>query len=589
MGRQKRTFKQRIFFYFFAIFIIFMVFILAFQFKREKSYRTDQLENKLAITAGFAQQYIERYKLLDNGNFASLDSIKNVLPNKNVRVTVIDAKGVVLYDSFVQDYSSMENHLMRPEVQKALYSDKGANIRHSETTKQDFYYYAKYYNGYFVRCAVVYNIQIQDFLKTERVFIFFMIALFLVMWAMLYFVTRELSSFIIKLRDFAVRAGRNEDIDPELDFVDSEFGDIRNQIVGIYSRLRKAKEELHAEKERVFNHLNVLNEGIAFFSPNKEKLLANSHFIQYINMISERSAISADLLFEIQEVKPLIKKIDKILKSNSAFNPKDLPSFTITVGKNEMYFKIQAVVFLDKSFEILISDITRPEKRRLLKQQLTSNIAHELKTPLSSIKGYLETIKTGANLPAEKQLYFVDRAYAQSMRLEALLNDISLLNNIEDAGDLFEIKPVQLRRLVDDVIENLRVRLVESNITVDIDIEEYVEVEGNESLLASIFQNLVENSINYAGENVSINITKYLDDEKYLYFSYSDTGKGISEEHLTRIFERFYRTDEGRARENGGTGLGLSIVKNAIMLHKGEISARNKPEGGLEFLFSLAK
>lgn len=566
-----------------------MVFILAFQFKREKSYRTDQLENKLAITAGFAQQYIERYKLLDNGNFASLDSIKNVLPNKNVRVTVIDAKGVVLYDSFVQDYSSMENHLMRPEVQKALYSDKGANIRHSETTKQDFYYYAKYYNGYFVRCAVVYNIQIQDFLKTERVFIFFMIALFLVMWAMLYFVTRELSSFIIKLRDFAVRAGRNEDIDPELDFVDSEFGDIRNQIVGIYSRLRKAKEELHAEKERVFNHLNVLNEGIAFFSPNKEKLLANSHFIQYINMISERSAISADLLFEIQEVKPLIKKIDKILKSNSAFNPKDLPSFTITVGKNEMYFKIQAVVFLDKSFEILISDITRPEKRRLLKQQLTSNIAHELKTPLSSIKGYLETIKTGANLPAEKQLYFVDRAYAQSMRLEALLNDISLLNNIEDAGDLFEIKPVQLRRLVDDVIENLRVRLVESNITVDIDIEEYVEVEGNESLLASIFQNLVENSINYAGENVSINITKYLDDEKYLYFSYSDTGKGISEEHLTRIFERFYRTDEGRARENGGTGLGLSIVKNAIMLHKGEISARNKPEGGLEFLFSLAK
>ena len=190
MGRQKRTFKQRIFFYFFAIFIIFMVFILAFQFKREKSYRTDQLENKLAITAGFAQQYIERYKLLDNGNFASLDSIKNVLPNKNVRVTVIDAKGVVLYDSFVQDYSSMENHLMRPEVQKALYSDKGANIRHSETTKQDFYYYAKYYNGYFVRCAVVYNIQIQDFLKTERVFIFFMIALFLVMWAMLYFVTR---------------------------------------------------------------------------------------------------------------------------------------------------------------------------------------------------------------------------------------------------------------------------------------------------------------------------------------------------------------------------------------------------------------
>jgi two-component system OmpR family sensor kinase/two-component system phosphate regulon sensor histidine kinase PhoR len=566
-----------------------MVAILAFQFEREKRYRTDQLETTLDNIAGFTHRYIDHYQLFDKDDFKRLDTIQYLIPEPNIRVTVIGTKGEVFYDSFVPEYREMENHLLRPEVQKAFYSGEGANIRHSATTGQDFYYFARYYNDYFVRCAVVYDIEIENFLKTERVFIFYMIALFLIMWILLSLVTRKLGEMINKLRDFAIRAGNNEDIDPNFGFADSEFGDIRRQIVQIYNGLRKTKDDLTTEKERLFNHLHALNEGIAFFSSSKEKILANSHFIQYINLISERSTISAEMLFEMEDFKPLVFQIDKYLKPEHVINPKDLPHISITISKNEKYFMVQSIVFADKSFEILISDVTRPEKRRLLKQQLTSNIAHELKTPLASIKGYLETIINNKSLPKEKLDYFIQRAFVQSERLNALLNDISLLNNIEDAGDLFEFKKVHLRPLIKDVIENLENRLIEKDIPVQLAISDKVAVYGNDSLLSSIFQNFIENTINYAGEHVQIHIKQYLEDEKYYYLSYSDTGKGIPEEHLPRIFERFYRADEGRTRESGGTGLGLSIVKNAVQLHKGEISVRNKPEGGLEFLFSLAK
>ncbi|HKJ43931.1 MAG TPA: HAMP domain-containing sensor histidine kinase, partial [Sunxiuqinia sp.] len=575
--------------YFFAAFTFFMIAVMAFQYNREKSYRVAELENTLDNIAGFTHEYIQRYHLFENHQFGKLDTIRNLIPEPNVRITVINNKGVVQYDSFVPEYQKMENHLHRPEVQKALYSESGGNIRHSATTGQDFYYYAKYYDNYFVRCAVVYNIQIESFLKTERVFIFFMIALFLIMWGLVSLMTRQLTEFINKLRDFAVQAGRNENIDKNLEFADSEFGDIRRQIVQIYSGLRKTKEDLMAEKERLFNHLNALNEGIAFFTSKNEKILANSHFIQYINLISEHSSISAEMVFNIEDFKGLVFQIEKYTDPDVIINPKDLPQVSITIEKGERYYHVQSIVFPDKSFEILISDITKPEKRRLLKQQLTSNIAHELKTPLASIKGYLETIINNQNIPPEKQTYFVERAYNQSERLNALLNDISLLNNIEDAGDLFEFKTTHLRPLINDVIENLEARLSEKKMLVKVSVNNNTAVYGNDSLLSSIFQNFIENSINYAGEKSSIVIKQYLEDEKFYYFSYSDTGKGIPEEHLPRIFERFYRADEGRTRENGGTGLGLSIVKNAIQLHKGEISVRNRPEGGVEFLFSLSK
>jgi len=296
----------------------------------------------------------------------------------------------------------------------------------------------------------------------------------------------------------------------------------------------------------------------------------------------------AEKFFDVKEFKPIKKFIDKQIKGQQEIFNDNLPLMEHLVHKDGKYFMIKCIIFQDSSFELMITDITNLEKRRLLKQQMTSNIAHELKTPVASVMGYLETMMNN-NIDDEKRKYFLEKATAQATRLTDLIDDISILNKIEEAKDHFALGEVDLKEVITEVINNQKSRLDEKRMTVSLNIEDDVYVNGNQSLLFSIFHNLIDNAIKYAGEKIKINISNYLQDQNYIYFSFSDTGSGIPHEHLSRIFERFYRIDSGRSRKTGGTGLGLAIVKNAIQLHNGEISVRNRQGGGLEFLFTLAK
>jgi two-component system, OmpR family, phosphate regulon sensor histidine kinase PhoR len=585
----RKTFRGEIFFYFIIVFVFFTIAILFFQYQREKNYRISQLENTLDNIAEITYHFIEQNNLIDEGNTRRIDEIKNIIPHFNTRITVVDKSGLVLYDSSVELFQEMENHLQRPEIQKALLSYSGSNIRKSTTTSQEYYYYAKKYPDYYVRTAVVYNIEIKNFLKAELVFIFFIILIFALIGIILFFITGKLSDAITKLKDFSLKAGKNELFEQDINFPGNELGIISNQIIQIYNNLKKAKDELLNEKEKLFNHLNALNEGIAFFNREKENILTNSHFIQFSNIISNETVRTPNEIFQIKEFRKLKKFVKNHLESDEAIVVGNLPQLEYSVALNERFFKVKCIVFQDKTFEVILTDITRLEKRRLMKQQLTSNIAHELKTPLSSIKGYLETILDNWPVPEEKHRYFLQKAFSQSERLTELINDVSLLNNIEDAGELFPFKPIDIKKIILEVFENFSNRMDQKQIEFSENVNEGTIVNGNESLLFSIFQNLVENSIKYGADGITISIDNYRQDEKYCYFSYTDSGPGIPEEHLPRIFERFYRVDHGRTRDSGGTGLGLAIIKNAIQLHKGDISVKNRAKGGIEFLFSISK
>lgn len=224
---------------------------------------------------------------------------------------------------------------------------------------------------------------------------------------------------------------------------------------------------------------------------------------------------------------------------------------------------------------------------RQMKQQMTNNIAHELRTPVSSIRGYLETLSNCPDIDREKRRSFIDKAYAQSIRLSDLIRDIALLSMIEDAPEQLHTETLNVRNVVGNVLEEYSSLISDRGDVVENILPEDLTVEGNQVLVYAIFRNLIENSLKYAGDNVTLHIECVPQKGKYIRFVYYDTGIGVGHEHLKRIFERFYRVSEGRTRDAGGSGLGLSIVRNAVAFHSGEITAHRHNGGGLEYRFSL--
>lgn len=229
------------------------------------------------------------------------------------------------------------------------------------------------------------------------------------------------------------------------------------------------------------------------------------------------------------------------------------------------------------------------EDKARLKRQLTQNVAHELKTPVSSIQGYLETIVSNPDIDDETKDKFIERCYAQSCRLSSLLADISTLNKLDDAPQGYEFERVNIPELLQSIQRDVSLQMEKRHVTFRALVEPGVDVNGNPSLLYSIFRNLTDNSIAYGGNDVTITVQVLSDDPEFYTFSFSDNGPGVASEHIPHLFERFYRIDKGRSRKMGGTGLGLAIVKNSVLLHRGTISVRLGIAGGLEFIFTLPK
>lgn len=455
-----------------AVFLAFAVSFIVFQYDREKKYKIDLLETKLQ---DYNERMAEVLSLNRDMTEATIDSFVLTHPERDLRVTLINMQGRVIYDSKYKKYRSLENHLNRTEVKAALRNGQGYDIdRLSTTLNQQYFYAATSFpeQHFIIRSALPYNNSLARSLQADMHYIWFALAAVFILTILLYRFTRRLGANINMLRTFASRADHNENLETEdlIRFPNDELGEIAEKIIKLYQRLQRTRKE--------------------------------------------------------QDV---------------------------------------------------------------LKRQLTQNIAHELKTPVASIQGYLETIIDNPKIDEAMRNQFLQRCYAQSQRLASLLRDISTLNRLDDASEMLtNFEEVDVNMLLQNIQKETALQLSAAGMTFNNLLPQGIVLRGNQSLLYSVFRNLTDNAIAYAGQNTTITLSAEQNTtDNTWHFTFSDNGVGVPHEHLARLFERFYRVDKGRSRKMGGTGLGLAIVKNAVILHGGTISATNNLDGGLRFDFTL--
>lgn len=457
---KNHSYKRQLLIYFTTVFTAFAVFLISFQLYSDRENKKETLMYRLSVYADII------------AGTDDCSEIASSLP-ENLRITVMDITGSVVYDSSEEE-SMLDNHIERPEISEALKNGEGKSIRLSSTVGIQYFYYAKSYGDKIIRVALPFKYEVRQFLRPDTVFILVITMVFLTALFLLMFLADKFGDGVGKLHRLAEDAG-NGRIDYNADFPDSELGDIGQQIVKGYRELEHSNKIIALEKE----------------------------------------------------------------------------------------------------------------KNKMVKHQMTNNIAHELRTPVSSIRGYLETLISCKDISEEKRDMFIERAYTQVIRLSDLIRDISIITKIEEAPELLTKEKIYPKTVVDEITEEFNAEISGKEITVENEIDPELTVCGNQTLIYAIFRNLFENSLKYAGNGIAIHTECNPDTDDHCRFSYYDTGCGVPEEHLNRIFERFYRVSEGRSRSTGGSGLGLSIVRNAIAFHKGEITAFNRKTGGLEFVFTI--
>lgn len=398
------TYKRKLLINFTLLFAVFTVLLVMFQYNRERQYKRDLLSSRLRSYADVVSGTVDQEKQLNDT--VRYEEILHVLP-ADLRLTVINRRGEVVYESTHHNIMEMGNHLNRPEVRAALNNTEGSDIRTSDTDHQEYFYYAKDYGSYLVRVALPFDATVQSFMKADNVFLWFVLMLFPIAMVALIQISDRFGKAVSGLRNFMSSADKGLVDYDHIIFPHSELGDIGRDIMQKYRELENSNRVIATERERLMRHFHYFEEGIAIFSPTHHKLYANPRFTQYVNALMDRPTPDVEAIWQTETFAPALEFLH--LNGGPRSVTEEAPVFRFNTKAGSMTLGVQILVYSDGNFEVTLADVTKTEKSKRLKQQMSNNITHELRTPVSSIRGYIETLLECPNLSDERKLHFLKK------------------------------------------------------------------------------------------------------------------------------------------------------------------------------------
>ncbi|MCX7677981.1 MAG: ATP-binding protein [Spirochaetes bacterium] len=532
------------------------------------------LEQELKIGAEYVNSYIKSFhRPINSSLFKSeeiADALKRIAQKSQMRITIVAEDGIVLYDSEL-NRETMENHSYRPEIMEAKKSGLATSIRFSNTLQTEMLYVAAFFGTHYIRTAkplIVVHQLISEITRNVVIsgLVVFVVSIIINLLLASAF-TRPIDESVSFINKFF-----NGDMNARiLNYKDDELGYLQASINRLADSIQKKINDLTIEKDVLKMIIESIRDPLALFDRFGNISVHNGAFMQ---MVGADREIVGKSYFSVIRNSELNSKI------HYAFTSRKEVIFEEAIkGKNYYVLILPFRGKQDESILLVMQDVTEQKRMQQLKSELVGNLSHELKTPISIVRGYLETIREVLNDRGAIE-QFIEKAIANLERQNAIINDMLKLNKLETTVHAKD-EYINIRSIIQQCVELLNLKIQKKSVSVSLDLDACDGVIlGNSFLAEEIFFNLIDNAVSYNIQGGSINISARRMSNA-IHIAIADTGIGIPESEIDRIFERFYRVDKSRSRETGGTGLGLAIVKHAALILGWEIDVKSSPSGSV--------
>lgn len=507
-----------------------------------------------------------------------------------LRVTIIAPDGKVLGDSDIEtkDLAGTENHLDRPEVRQALKEGFGHSRRYSYTLKKYMMYSAIVLGGEppaaILRLVMPVSSIAEFEAKMQKILIAALAAVFLFSLVLSVIVSSAVTRPISRISSTANSIAAGDLSARALVSSDDEIGDLAKTLNYMAGEIRSKIGRIASGEAKLEAVLSSMVEGVIVTDEKGAVVVANpsARKMFFIDTSPEgKTTLEVIRNSSVQEI------VDGILKQG-----KRVAAEEIRLNKpDERFVKVSAAAVMKEGAPagalLVFHDITELRRLEKIRQDFVANVSHELRTPLSSIKGYSETLMEGGVKQPKEQKEFLEIIYRESGRLAKLIDDILDLSRIESGKMAMVFMPLDVGPAVKRVCAILEKQAASKSLRVSVELPGGLpRILADEGRISQVLLNLLDNAVKYTPENGKIRISA-APEGNFVRIEVSDTGAGIPEADMPRIFERFYRVDKARSRELGGTGLGLSIVKHIVQAHGGQVSVKSAPEKGSTFSFTI--